>query len=126
MLLTLLTATSSATFFASAVLTARHQHAALGGYVLAIIIGSLLAACNAYVLYKAGDVVASLTRSSSKSMQEWCGRAFFLVTLLWIPTAAFLGNWTTSAAMRSRFCMSAKHPGWLRTTADSRKHAAKA
>jgi hypothetical protein len=100
MLLTLLTALSSATFFGSAVLAAIHEHATLGGYVLAIVIGLLLAACNAWIVYKAGDVVADLTSSCSKPRQKWCGRVFFLVILLWIPLAAFLGDWTTSAVIR--------------------------
>ena|SRR5205807_7439288 len=54
MLLTLLTATTSTTFFASAVIAARHAKAGLSGYVLAIIIGLLLAICNAWTLYKVG------------------------------------------------------------------------
>jgi len=100
MLLTLLAAVSSVTFLASAVLAAKNTHAAIGGYVLAIIIGLLLAACNAWVVYKAGERVANLTSSSSQSRQEWFGRAFFLAILLWLPLAAFLGNWVALAVMR--------------------------
>jgi hypothetical protein len=90
MLLTLLAAVSSVTFLASAVLAAKNTHAAIGGYVLAIIIGLLLAACNAWVVYKAGEHVANLTSSSS----------FFLAILLWLPLAAFLGNWVALVVMR--------------------------
>jgi len=35
-------------------------------------------------IYKAGDVLAHLTASSSKARQELSGRAFFLVILLWL------------------------------------------
>src|ERR1700691_5402267 len=100
MLLTLLTALTSATFFASAVLAAKHQHAAVGGYLLAIVVGLVLAACNGWVIYKAGAALAHVTASSSKTGQEWSGRAFFLLILLWLPLAAFLGNWMTSAVVR--------------------------
>lgn len=100
MLLTLLAAVSSVTFFASAVLAAKHEHAALGGYLMATLVGLVLAPCNAWVIYKAGDALAHLTASSSKARQEWSGRAFFLVILLWLPFVAFVGNWAASAAMR--------------------------
>ena len=100
MLLTLLTATSSVTFLASAVLAARREHATPAGYVLAIIAGILLATCNAWVIYKACDILADLTTSSSKARQEWYGRAFFVVIFLWLPLAAYLGDWVTSAVMR--------------------------
>ena len=100
MLLTLLAALSSATFFASAVLAAKHEHATLGGYLLSIVVGLVLAACNAWAIYKAGAVLARVTASSPKARQEWSGRAFFLLILLWSPLAAFLGNWVTSAVMR--------------------------
>jgi hypothetical protein len=100
MLLTLLTAASSVTFFVSAVLAVRHANASLGDYVVAIIIGLLLAACNAWVLYKSGDILANLTSSCSNSRQEWCGRGFFLAMMLWIPFAAFLGNWVTLSVIR--------------------------
>ncbi len=100
MLVTIMTASSSLTFFVSAVLAARHAHAGLGDYVLAIIIGLVLAACNARMLYRAGDILADVTISWSLSRQELCGRGFFLVMLLWLPFAAFLGDWVTSLAMR--------------------------
>jgi hypothetical protein len=100
MLLTLLAATSSVTFLISAVLAARHANAPLGDYVVAIVIGLLLAACNAWMVYKAGGILADLTKSWSQSRQEWAGRAFFLVMLLWIPFAAFFGDWVTLAAIR--------------------------
>lgn len=100
MLLTLLAAVSSVTLLVSAVLAARHEHAALGGYLLAIVVGLLLAACNAWMIYKAGNLLANRTSSSSKPRQEWFGRAFFLVILLWLPLAAFIGGWVASAVMR--------------------------
>lgn len=100
MLLTLLAATSSVILFASAVLAATHGHAAFGTYLLAIVVGLLLALCNGWIVYKAGDLLAKLTCSSSKRRQEWFGRAFFLVILLWLPVAAYVGSWVSSAVMR--------------------------
>ena len=100
MLLTLMTASSSVTFFVSAVLVAKHVNASLGGYLMAILVGLLLAVCNAWTVHKVGEILAKLTSSWSKSRQDWCGRAFFIAMLLWLPFAAFLGDWVTSAAMR--------------------------
>ena len=100
MLLTLLMAVSSATFLLSAVLAANHEHARSGGYVLAIVAGILLAGCNGWILYRAADELANLTTSSSESLQEWWGRAFFLIVLLWVPVAAFLGDWVSSTLIR--------------------------
>jgi hypothetical protein len=100
MLLTLLTALSSLTFFASAVLAARHQHAGLGGYILAIFIGVLLAGCNAWIVDKSGTILANLTVSCSKPRQEFWGKVFFVAILLWLPLAAFLGDWVSSAIIR--------------------------
>jgi hypothetical protein len=100
MLLTLLMVLTSVTFFASAVITAKHERATLAGYLLAIVIGLLLAACNAWVVYKAGDLMAMLTSSSSKVRQDWVGRLFFLAIMVWLPLAAFLGNFVASTLMR--------------------------
>jgi len=100
MLLTLLAALSSATFFASAVLAARHEHAALVGYILAVVTGLLLATGNGWAVYRAGTLLANLTSSSSKARQDWWGRAFFLLILLWLPLAAYLGDRVSSAVIR--------------------------
>jgi len=100
MLLTLMAAASSVTFFASAVLAAKHEHAALGGYLMATLVGLVLAACNFWLFYKAADVLARVTASSSEPRQEWAGKAFFLVFLLWVPLAAFVGDWVASAVLR--------------------------
>jgi hypothetical protein len=91
---------SSTTFFASAVLAARHEHPAFGGYILAIVVGVLLAGCNGWIMYKAAEVLANLTTASSASRQGWWGRAFSLVVLLWLPLAAYLGDWVSSTMIR--------------------------
>ena len=99
MLLTLMIATSSMTIFASAVLPARHEHAALGGYVVAILIGVLLAGCNAGIVNEAANALA-FSSSYSTSRQQWWGRAFFLVIPLWLPLAAYLGDRASSGLTR--------------------------
>ncbi len=100
MLWTLLTVTSSATFIASTVVSAKHAKAGVGSYALAIAIGLLLGACNAWSMYKVGRTVAGRTKAYSESQQEWCFRALYLAATLWIPVAAFLGDWVTSAVIR--------------------------
>lgn len=100
MLLTLLTATASLTLFASAFLAARHAQAAPSGYLLATVIGLLLAVCNAWGEYRIADRLANLTGSWSQSQQDWWGRAFSVVMLLWLPIAAFIGTSLSCAALR--------------------------
>ena len=100
MLWTLLTLTSSATLVASAVISAKHAQAGLGSYSLAIIIGLLLAVCNAWTMYKVGGTLADRSKRYSESVKEWRFRALYLAATLWIPLAAFLGDWVTSAAIR--------------------------
>jgi hypothetical protein len=100
MLWTLLTVTSSVTFIASAVLSAKHANAGFGSYVLAITVGLLLGVGNALAMYKVSGTVASRSKQYSQSLQEWCFRALYLAAAMWIPFAAFLGDWVTSAAMR--------------------------
>jgi di/tricarboxylate transporter len=82
MLWTLLTAMTSVAFFATAVATAKHAKAGLGGYAVAIIIGSLLAIGNAWGMYKVADIIAGLPISYSETREEWLGRAIFLLVLL--------------------------------------------
>jgi hypothetical protein len=100
MLWTLLTTISSATFIVGAMISAKHARAGLGGYAFAIAIGLLLGACSAWALYAVGDAVADRSKRYSESVQEWCFRALYLAAAVWIPFAAFLGNWVTSVAMR--------------------------
>jgi len=99
-LLELLTAMTSAAFFGSALATATHANAGIGGYALAIIIGSSLAICNACMFYKLGGILADLTWAYSKTRQEWYGRVFCLFGLLWLLVGAILTSLVTSALMR--------------------------
>lgn len=96
----LMTAVTSAGILGCAVAAAKYAKAGLGGYVLAIIIGSSLAICNAWGMYKILDIIADLTSSYSETQQEWLGRAFWLLILLWVLVAAFLADLVTSAVMR--------------------------
>lgn len=99
-LLTLLEASSSVTFLAGAVLAARHKHAGLHEYVLAIVVGLVLAGCNARAVHMAAEVVANRTTSIPESRQAWLGPVFCLLVLLWLPVAAFLGNWIATVMLR--------------------------
>jgi hypothetical protein len=100
MLWTLLTATSSVTFIASAVLSARHAQVGFGSYVLAITIGLLLGTCNAVTMYKVAGSAEVQLRHHSESLQRWCFNALYVAAALWILFAAFLGEWAATVALR--------------------------
>jgi hypothetical protein len=97
MLLTLLMAISSATFLMSALLTVRNDDPTLGRYGLALFVGALLAASNAWAVYRAGLLLADRSASWPQTRQELVGKAFFLVILLWLPVAALIGKLITMA-----------------------------
>lgn len=87
-------------FLTSAVATAKHAKAGIGGYALAIIIASSLAICNAGMFFKLGDTLANRTRAYSETRQEWYGRAFFLFALLWLVVGAIFTSLVTSEVIR--------------------------
>ena len=97
MLLTLLMAASSATFLVSALLAARDDNPTVGKYAVAVLVGALLAAFNAWTVHKAGVLLADRTAALSQTRQEWAGKAFFLVMLMWLPAAALIGKLLTLA-----------------------------
>jgi hypothetical protein len=100
MLLTLLAVLSSTSMLVGAVLAAKLGHAQLGGYLLAIIIGLSLAACNLWLVRKVGFLLARLEPSRSESLENWFGKAFCLTLLLWAACAEFVGFWVASVVMR--------------------------
>jgi len=81
-------------------MSAKGARAGFGSYASAVTIGLLLGACNARALYAVADTIADRSKRYSESLQEWCFRALYLAATLWIPFAAFLGNWAASVAMR--------------------------
>lgn len=100
MLLTLLAAGSSLTVLTSAVLAAGRARAGLGGYIIACSIGFAMAALNGWAVYKVGGLLALRSRSWSTTRQEWSGRVFTFVMVVWLPFAAFLGDQVASAFLR--------------------------
>jgi hypothetical protein len=100
MLWTLLTLTSSVSFLAGSVSAARLASAGFFGYLLAVVIGLLLAAANAWAMYKVLDNLVRLSPRWSES--EWFGVAIFsAIVLFWLPLATFLGYWVGAAAIRT-------------------------
>ena len=96
----LLNAMTSLMFFIGAMLAVRQVKTGFTGYSLAIAISLFLATCNAWVFDKVVDTLAHYTGSYTETQQEWCGRAFLLLILLWAPTAACLGKLVTTAVLR--------------------------
>ena len=100
MLWTLLSAITSVAFFTSAILAAKQTKAGIVGYILAVIIGSSLAICNAWGLNKVVDILADLPNSYSETQEDWIGRVICILVLLWGVIGAVLTGLATSAVMR--------------------------
>jgi len=99
MLFTLLTLTSSVSVFVGAITAASEAKAKLGGYVLAITIGSLLAVCNAWTMHKVVELLVG--HPSRYSESRWSLHVFFFVVVcVWAPLWTILTMWITSTFLR--------------------------
>jgi hypothetical protein len=96
----LMAALSSVTLLTCAVSAANIKHAGVGGYLLVTIIALPLAVSNIWVVHKAAGLVAGLTCSLSGPSQEWVGKAFILVWLIYAVCTGVIGSWAASAALR--------------------------
>jgi hypothetical protein len=90
---------SSLIFLVAAVQSARHASGGFSSYAVAVTIGLVMAACNFWIVRKAGTTVESRTKRYSESRRERCLRALYLGAVFWGVAAAVLGGWTTSAAL---------------------------
>ena len=99
MLWTLLTAISSLTIFATSVISAKQVRGGPGSYALAIAIGAVLAVCNALAASKIAATADENSRRYSPSIREWCLGGLYFAAILWMPVAAFIGDWATSAVL---------------------------
>ena len=100
MLWTLLTVISSLTFLVAAVGTAQIAKVGFGGYAVAMVIGTVLGACNAWALQRVAAAVVDRSVRYSEKLREWCLGVLYVAAAVWALLAAFLGAWITSAAMR--------------------------
>jgi hypothetical protein len=103
MLWTLLALSSSATFLASAVLSARHARTGFSGYVLALVVGLLLALINFWIMSSIATAFSARLKGRGTSQMEWSARALYLAVALWIPVAGFVGDFAASSVMGLRF-----------------------
>ncbi len=99
-MLLFVTYTTSLALFTGAVHGAYRARAGPGGYLLAIIIGLLLASCNVWGLFKVVGFLAERTKSYSETLQNLFGLVFLLLFLLWVLVAISIGGWVTSAVLR--------------------------
>jgi succinate dehydrogenase hydrophobic anchor subunit len=97
MLITLLAILSSTALLTCAMSAANVEHVGPGGYLLAAAIGLFLAVLNFWMIRKVARLLADSTSSLSQSLQEWVGKAFFLLCLIWIVCTGAIGFWVTSA-----------------------------
>lgn len=100
MLWTLLTAISSLTIFATSVISAKQMRGGPGSYLLAIAIGAALAVCNAWAASRIATTADQSSRGYSPSIREWCLGGLYFAAILWMPVAAFIGDWATSTVLR--------------------------
>ena len=91
MLWTMLILMSSIDFFLGTVGMARHVKAGLGGYAVTIVAGLILAVCNAWAVYQAGEIAIARVERYSESRREWGVRALFTALFLWCFVAVALG-----------------------------------
>jgi hypothetical protein len=81
-------------------LAARFEHAGPGGYLSAVVLGLLLAVANFWSVHKTGYLLARLTNSSSKALQDWMGKGFCFVFLLWAVCTEIIGFHAASVVLR--------------------------
>jgi len=101
MLLILLIVVSSVVIVVCAVSEAVGDHATLIGYCVAVAVGALLAACNAWGMNRLVARLAKITVSMPPVSQEWAGSVFWAaVMLVWLPLIGFVATWCASIALR--------------------------
>ena len=102
-LLDVLAWTSSASLFGGAMAAAPTVRAGSGGYVVAVAVGALLGAGNAWAVYQTGFALGRLLIGVSDSQQTVWGVAFAIVIFAWMPVASFLGGRAASAIVGLMF-----------------------
>jgi hypothetical protein len=88
----------------SVLFSAKHEHAGLGGYAVAITVGLALGVSWAWTTLAVGKAIGTNvlrpdTRYSD-SQKEWVARALYFSAMLWIFFGSFSGMWAWSALMR--------------------------
>ena len=78
-----------------------------GGYTLAIAVGLAVGVCCGWIMYATHEPVGRklqrLTSETSHAKQEWSFFGFYLVKILWMALAGFLGFWLSSVLLRIVF-----------------------
>lgn len=97
---TLLIFVSSAGFFGSALGAAYATSGSVRGFVVAAIVGLLMATSNAWTWSKIGDAVDDYVRPLVESQQERYLRAVYLAAAVWVLCAGLLGGLIASAILR--------------------------
>jgi len=101
MLLVLLAIVSSTALLAGAISAVAEQNAGFQGFV-GICLAFVLAATNFIIVQKAGLRLASITSAKPDAVQNWYGKAFCLVIMVWTVCAGFIG-FSVAKLVRSFF-----------------------
>lgn len=100
MLWTLLTLTSSVTIVVSSFLAGRRAGNGPWIYLFVIGCGVIVSVINVFAMNALARRVANGCRDYSNAVQDWCFRLLYLAAVLWIPTAAFVGDWMSRTIIR--------------------------
>jgi hypothetical protein len=92
MLLILLAILSSATLLVGAISAMGGEHAGFQG-IVAISLALVLSAANFFIVQRAGLRIAKITSAKPEAVQNWYGKAFCIVILLWAVCGGFIGFW---------------------------------
>ena len=74
-----------------AILAAYLRHAKPFGMLSAVLLGIVLAGLNLWMVLKAGSFLAGRSHSNSESTQDFRGKVFCLVCLVWAGVAEYVG-----------------------------------
>jgi len=85
---------------AGAVFEARAAKVAVGGWIVAVIVGLVLGLSCAWVLWSVGENVVARVRPYPKPRQDWYLRTLYVTAVLWLLCVAFLTQLTLSAVIR--------------------------
>jgi hypothetical protein len=72
-----------------------------GGYVLPILVGSVVGACCAGGMWRLGEIVGTrASKLESESRRRWYFRLLYFSVIFWIFLAAILGKCVALALLR--------------------------
>ena len=82
---------------------ARRANVGVAGYILALIVGIVLAAFFGWTMWATHWAVGHKIMKAAPAKQEWYARALYFTKLLWIALAAFVAGWLSNVVLQVTF-----------------------